>query len=216
MTAGERGARQTETQRARGTSSGSGAVTTTRKPRASRAASQPAVEQPVTPKVPRTRPGATPRAPRNARVIELPSVAPCLELETLRALGPDEARRRVNAYLYDVMPGEDADAFEAMNYRWELHLVDIEQMRMVRGVELDPKKVRRYTAALRRGGGFPALVGLGGEGKRAPDDILLCDGYHRVAAMRRAGIYYGWAWLAVDLWRPAHADSPVELTAATR
>ena len=70
-------------------------------------------------------------------------------------------------------------------------------------------QVRRYTATLRRAGGFPALVGLGGEGKRPTDDILLCDGYHRVAAMRRAGIYYAWAWLAVDLWRTAHSGAPV-------
>lgn len=156
-----------------------------------------------------------PRVSRQRKPVELPPVAPCLDLETLQSLDPDDARRHVNDYLYDVMPGEDACAFEAMHYRWELHLVDIEQVRMVRGVQLDPKKVRRYTATLRRGQGFPPLVGLGGEGKRVTDDILLCDGYHRAAAMRRAGIYYAWAWLAVDLWRqPSRAASPVRLSAA--
>ena len=216
MTAGERGARRSQTQRARGTSSATGTATVTRKPRPVRSVSQSPAPESSTPKARGRRATTTPRAPRDAKVIALPSVAPCLELETLRALDPDEARRYVNAYLNDVMPGEDADAFEAMNYRWELHLVDIEQVRMVRGVELESKKVRRYTATLRRAGGFPALVGLGGEGKRPTDDILLCDGYHRVAAMRRAGIYYAWAWLAVDLWRPALSVSPVQLGAAAR
>lgn len=197
MTAHERSGRRNEPrQRASGATNGSVSVTTGRKPRAARAVSQP-----------------TPRAPRRAKTFELPPVASCLELETLVGFAPDEARRHVNAYLYEVMPGEDAGAFEAMNYRWELHLVDIEQVRMVRGVELDANKVRRYTAALRRGGGFPPLVGLGGEGKRVTENILLCDGYHRAAAMRRAGIYYAWAWLAVDLWQPVRADSPVELGA---
>lgn len=209
MTAAEQGARQATTRRASRTSSGSGTATATRTPRAARAASQSPAAKPSTPKTPRHHSDGTPRAPRNAKIIALPSVAPCLELETLRALGPDEARRHVNTYLYDVMAAEDAEAFEAMSYRWELHLVDIEQMRMVRGVELDPKKVRRYTATLRRGSGFPALIGLGGEGKRSTDDVLLCDGYHRVAAMRRAGIYYGWAWLAVDLWRSGRSAASV-------
>lgn len=174
----------------------------------SRPATKRAPSPPATTPSPRQR-ATTPRAQR--RPVALPSVAPCVDLDTLRALAPDEARRHVNGYLYDVMPDEDACAFEAMNYRWELHLVDIEQVRMVRGVRLQEKKVRRYTAALRRGGGFPPLVGLGGEGKRATEDVLLCDGYHRARAMRRAGVYYAWVWLAVDVWRPAMVGSRVEL-----
>ena len=162
---------------------------------------------------PRTR-AATPHAPRQRPPVALPSVAPCVDLDTLRALTPDDARHHVNTYLYAVMPGEDAGAFEALTYRWELHLVDIEQVRMVRGVDRQEKMVRRYTAALRRGGGFPPLVGLGGEGKRANEDVLLCDGYHRAAAMRRAGVYYAWVWLAVDLWRPATVGSLMELAAS--
>jgi hypothetical protein len=107
----------------------------------------------------------------------------------------------VDAYLHAVMPTEDADAFEALSYRWELHLVDVEQMLLVHGVDLDAKKLRSYRMRLAHHGGFPPLVGLGSEGRRVTEGVLLCDGYHRAVAIRNAGIPFVWAWLAVGLWR---------------
>jgi hypothetical protein len=106
----------------------------------------------------------------------------------------------VHDYLHAVMSSDDADTFEALAYWWELQLVKIDRVRLVRGVKLDPKKVRRYRAVLRRGGGFPPLVGLGGEGEWATESVMLCDGYHRIAATRNTGIYFVWVWLAVGLW----------------
>ena len=129
-----------------------------------------------------------------------PAVAGCPGLDDLRALAPAAARQHVYDYLHAVMSPDDADTFEALAYRWELQLVKIDRVRLVRGVKLDPKKVRRYRAVLRRGGGFPPLVGLGGEGEWATESVMLCDGYHRIAATRNTGIYFVWVWLAVGLW----------------
>lgn len=131
------------------------------------------------------------------------SSAPCLDLVSLQALSPEAAREHVERYLHDVMSASDADAFEALRYRWELHLVEIEQLRLVRNVDLDLNIVRKYRSVLKRGGAFPALLGLGGESRDVTRDVLLCDGYHRAAAMRDFGIHYVWMWLATDLWRPA-------------
>jgi hypothetical protein len=131
-----------------------------------------------------------------------------LRLDDLRTLSPAESREHVDAYLHAVMPGVDADAFEARAYRWELHLVEIEQVRLVRGVDLDAKKLRSYRMRLARGGGFPPLVGLGSEGRRVTEGVLLCDGYHRAVAIRNAGIPFVWVWLAVGLWREAEPAQP--------
>jgi len=130
----------------------------------------------------------------------LSAVAPCADLDTLRALSPDAARTHVNAYLHDVMPAEEADAFEALRYRWELHLVELDQLCLLRSVDLASATLRRYRAAVRRGSHFPPLVGLGGDGRRVTDGVLLCDGYHRAIAMRDAGIHYVWVWLAAGMW----------------
>ena len=153
---------------------------------------------------------STPAAP--------PSAAPCVDLERLQSLGPEAAREYVECYLHNVMSGSEADAFEASSYRWELHLVEIEQLRLVRGVDLDRKKVRRYHTVLKRGGAFPALIGLGGDGHDVTRDVLLCDGYHRAAAMRDYGVHYVWAWLATGVWRPASASfaTATPTAAATR
>jgi hypothetical protein len=129
-----------------------------------------------------------------------PAVVACPGLDDLRALAPAAARQHVHDYLHAVMSSDDADTFEALAYRWELQLVKIDRVRLVRGVKLDPKKVRRYRAVLRRGGGFPPLVGLGGEDEWATESVMLCDGYHRIAATRNTGIYFVWVWLAVGLW----------------
>ncbi len=149
-----------------------------------------------------------PRTQRRARprpMKDPPAIAPCLGLDALRALSLEAAREHVDAYLHAVMAVEDADDFEARAYRWELHLVDVEHMRLVSGVDLDAKKLRSYRMRLARGGGFPPLVGLGGEGKRVTEGVLLCDGYHRAVAIRNAGIPFVWTWLAVDMWRGADA-----------
>lgn len=129
-----------------------------------------------------------------------PAVAACPGLDELRALAPAAARQHVHDYLHAVMSSDDADTFEALAYRWELQLVKIDRVRLVRGVKLDHRKVRRYRAVLRRGGGFPPLVGLGGEDEWATESVMLCDGYHRIAATRNTGIYFVWVWLAVGLW----------------
>lgn len=154
-------------------------------------------------------PGAPASAPRRTPTrgtstkrtsAPVPAVAPCVDLELLQNLSAEAARNHVERYLHDVMSAGDADAFEASSYRWELHLVEIEQLRLVRGVDLDRKKVRRYGGVLKRGGAFPAVIGLGGDGREVTRDVLLCDGYHRAAAMRDAGIHFVWAWLATGLW----------------
>jgi hypothetical protein len=130
----------------------------------------------------------------------IPAVAPCADLDTLRSLSPEDARAHVDAYLHAVMAEEEADAFEALSYRWELHLVELDQLCLLRSVDLASAKLRRYRAAVRRGSHFPPLVGLGGDGRRVTDGVLLCDGYHRAVAMRDAGIHYVWVWLAAGMW----------------
>jgi hypothetical protein len=144
-----------------------------------------------------------------------PAVAACPGLDDLRALAPAAARQHVHDYLHAVMSSDDADTFETLAYRWELQLVKIEQVRLVRGVKLDPKKVRRYRAVLRRGGGFPPLVGLGGEGEWATEGVMLCDGYHRIAATRNTGVYFVWVWLAVGLWDESQTLVPASSSPAS-
>src|SRR5260370_36862253 len=102
------------------------------------------------------------------------------------------------------MSPDDADTFEVLAYRWELQLVKIDRVRLVRGGKLDPKKVRRYRAVLRRGGGFPPLVGLGGAGEWATESGMLCDGYPRMSPTRNTGSYFVRVWLA----RGSADDSP--------
>lgn len=161
---------------------------------------------------------AAPRKPtaatrRNTRPLaNPPAVAPCADLETLQSLSPEAAREHVAAYLRDVMAPDEAEAFEAGGYRWELHLVAIDEFRLVRGIELDRDKLRRYRRALARGRRFPAVVGLGGDGQDVTHGVLLCDGYHRAVAMRDAGIHYVWAWLATAVWQPV----PVRIPARSR
>ncbi|MGH2517824.1 MAG: hypothetical protein ACRDHP_19430 [Ktedonobacterales bacterium] len=157
---------------------------------------------------------ATPHKPtaatrRNTRPLaNPPAVAPCADLETLQSLAPEAARDHVAAYLRDVMSPDEAGAFEAGGYRWELHLVAFDEFRLVRGIELDTLKLRRYRRALARGNRFPPVVGLGGDGADATRGVLLCDGYHRAVAMRDAGIHYVWAWLATGVWQPAPVGAP--------
>jgi hypothetical protein len=139
-------------------------------------------------------------AGKNAHRTPISAVAPCADFDTLRSLSPEDARAHVDAYLHAVMPAEEADAFEALSYRWELHLVELDQLCLLRSVDLASAKLRRYRAAVRRGGHFPPLVGLGGDGRRVTDGVLLCDGYHRAIAMRDAGIHYVWVWLAAGMW----------------
>ncbi|HLZ23138.1 MAG TPA: hypothetical protein VKQ30_13540 [Ktedonobacterales bacterium] len=155
---------------------------------------------------PRTLTAATRRHTRP--LANPPAAAPCADLETLQALAPEAARDHVAAYLRDVMSPDEADAFEASNYRWDLHLVAIDEVCLVRGIELDTAKLRRYRRALARSTRFPALVGLGGDSSDVTRGVLLCDGYHRAVAMRDAGIHYVWAWLATDIWRAAPASVP--------
>lgn len=144
---------------------------------------------------------AAPR--RNTRPLaNPPSVAPCAEIEALQTLAPDQARQHVAAYLRGVMSLDEANAFEVGSYRWEVHLVAIDELRLVRGIELDATKLRRFRRALGRGVGFPPVVGLGGDGESVTCGVLLCDGYHRAVAMRDAGIHYVWAWLATGSWQP--------------
>lgn len=146
---------------------------------------------------------AKPKRPRRSALarVDRPAVALCADLDTLRALTAEEAHAHVARYLRDVMPREDAEAFEAHLYRWELHLIELDQLRLVRGVDLVPSRVRRYRAAINKGAAFPPLIGLGGDGPQPTEDVLLCDGYHRATAMRAAGMHFVWAWLAVGLWQ---------------
>jgi len=150
---------------------------------------------------------------RNTRPLaNPPAVAPCAHLETLQALSAEAARNHVTAYLREVMSDDEAEAFEARAYRWELHLVAVDELCLVRGVELDRAKLRRYRRALSQGKHFPAVVGLGGDAADVTRGVLLCDGYHRVVAMRDAGIHYLWAWLATGIWRSV----PVTMAAINR
>jgi hypothetical protein len=148
------------------------------------------------------------QAKRALAQVDRPAVAPCPDLAALRTLAPEQARAHVDAYLRSAMPDDDAAAFEALGYLWELHLVEIEQLQLLRKVSLDQKKVRRYRTVLNRGGGFPPLIALGGDGAHPTQDVLLCDGYHRAFAIRDLGIHYVWAWLAVDIWQPVAAPEP--------
>jgi hypothetical protein len=141
-----------------------------------------------------------------------PAVVSCPNLLDLQALTPEAARQHVDRYLHEVMPAEEADDFEALSYRWELHLVPIDQLCLLRTVDLARGKLRSYRAVIRRGGGFPPLIGLGGDGKQVTENVLLCDGYHRVTAMRDLGIHFAWVWLATGLWKEADA-SPVSALA---
>lgn len=146
---------------------------------------------------------------RNTRPLtNPPSAASCADLKILQSLTPVAARDHVTVYLRDVMAPEEADAFEASAYRWELHLVAVDELCLVRGIELDRNKLRRYRRALARGSAFPAVVGLGGDAADVTRGVLLCDGYHRAVAMRDAGIHYVWAWLATGTWRPAPVIAP--------
>lgn len=146
---------------------------------------------------------ATPRSThaKITRDVDLPAVAPCKDLETLRHLTPDATRHHVNRYLHTAMPAEQADDFEALMYRWELHLVELDHIQLLRQVDLNRRKLSRYRTALRKGAAFPPLVALGGDGAKPTEDILLCDGYHRIVAMRDIGLSFAWVWLAVGLWR---------------
>lgn len=119
----------------------------------------------------------------------------------LFALDPAAARDHVDAALHAAMPAAQADAFEARAYHWELHLVALDQICLLRTVDLVPSRIRRYRAALRRGATCAPLIGLGGEGKSPAEDVLLCDGYHRAVALRDAGLHFAWVWLAVGAWR---------------
>ena len=78
----------------------------------------------------RARPAQPPAAePRYDR----PAVAACPGLDDLRALAPAAARQHVHDYLHAVMSSADADTFEALAYRWDLQLVKIDRVRLVRG-----------------------------------------------------------------------------------
>src|SRR5262249_30307265 len=138
-----------------------------------------------------------------AERIDRPAVAPCPALDVLRAMTPTEARQHVHGYLHDVMPARKAEAFEALSYCWELHLVELEELCLIRTVELSKRKLGHYRAVLRSGGGFPPLIGLGGDGKQVTENVLLCDGYHRAMAMRDVGMHFVWMWLAVGTWQPS-------------
>jgi hypothetical protein len=128
----------------------------------------------------------------------------------LRALVPEQARLHVDAYLRTVMRRRNADDFEALAYRWELHLVELDQLCLVPGVDLTRRKLGHYRAVLRQGGGFPPLIGLGGDNEDVTHDVLLCDGYHRAMAMRDVGMHFAWMWLAVAAWESvATMDAPV-------
>jgi hypothetical protein len=147
------------------------------------------------------------RRPKAAVIaqVDRPAVAPCADLEALRALDGKAARTHVDAYLHGVMGADEADGFEAVRYRWELHLVEIEQLVGLRSVDLSRATLRRYRAALKRGDAFPPLVGLGGDGKDPTAGVLLCDGYHRAMAMRDVRLHFAWMWLAIGVWE--HAES---------
>jgi hypothetical protein len=132
--------------------------------------------------------------------MDLPSVVRCPNVWDLQALSPQAARQHIDKYLHEVMAAEDADAFLALSYLWELHLVPLDQLCLLRTVDLSPAKLRALRAVIRKGGGFPPLVGLGGEGKQVTENVLLCDGYHRARAMYDLGIHFAWVWLAVDTW----------------
>lgn len=153
-------------------------------------------------------PNRAPRQPRSPARFVPPPVAPCDDLMALFALDPVLARDHVDALFHAAMPAAQADAFGARGYRWELHLVALDHLHLLRAVDLVPSRIRRYRAALRRGASCAPLIGLGGEGKSPVEGVLLCDGYHRAVALRDAGIHFAWVWLAVDVWKDA-VEEPV-------
>jgi hypothetical protein len=132
--------------------------------------------------------------------MDLPPVVHCPNLLDLQTLSPEAARRHVDTYLHEVMAEKDADAFVALSYLWELHLVPLDQLSLLRSVDLSPEKVRAIRAVIRKGGELPPLVGLGGEGKQVTENVFLCDGYHRARAMYDLGIHFAWVWLAICTW----------------
>lgn len=140
--------------------------------------------------------------PRSINRVDAPAVAHCAGLDQLRALAPEAARLHVDAYLRGVMTAHEADDFEALQYRWELHLVELDQIQLVRTVDLNKRKLAHYRAVLRQGGAFPPLLGLGGDGGSVTDGVLLLDGYHRALAMRDVGLCFAWMWLATEKWVP--------------
>jgi hypothetical protein len=147
--------------------------------------------------------------------MDLPPVVRCPNIRDLQSLSPEAARRHVDAYLHEVMAEEDADAFGALSYRWELHLVPLDQLSLLRTVDLSPAKVRAIGAVIRKGGELPPLVGLGGEGKQVTENVFLCDGYHRARAMYDLGIHFVWVWLAICTWERGSAlTAAVPLLAA--
>jgi hypothetical protein len=157
---------------------------------------------------------STPQTTRRSRSqvahdIDLPAVAHCKDLDLLRHLTADETRQHVDRYLHTVMPGQQADDFEALTYHWELHLVELDQVQLLRQVDMNRRKLSRYRTALRRGASFPPLVALGGDGPQPTEGVLLCDGYHRAIAMRDIGLHFAWVWLAVGLWREPVAMASV-------
>jgi len=127
---------------------------------------------------------------------EFPALISCPNQAELQSLSPEQARQHVNAYLHDVMSHEDAEAFAALSYRWELHLVPLHQLCLLRTVKLSARKRSYYRGVIRRGGALSPLVGLGGEGQCVTENVLLCDGYHRVMAMCDLGLHFAWIWLA--------------------
>ena len=175
---------------------------------ARRATSAGHVEPPPGESVKRQRPARRARHSRAAAIaqVDRPAVAPCADLDALRALDGAAARANVDTYLHGVMGANEADGFEVLRYRWALHLVEIGQLVGLRSVDLTQGKLRRYRAALNRGDAFPPLVGLGGDGKDVTAGVLLCDGYHRAMAMRDAGLHFAWMWLAVGVWERAETE----------
>lgn len=172
-------------------------------PRKRRTTASPPASQEAAPVRPRTR--------RSPAQVLLPPVAPCDDLMDLFALDPAAARNHVDATLHAAMPAAQAEAFEAQAYRWELHLVALDQLCLLRAVDLVPSRIRRYRASLRRGASCAPLIGLGGDGKSPTEDVLLCDGYHRAVALRDAGLHFAWVWLAVGAWQDTAdaAEEPV-------
>jgi hypothetical protein len=152
------------------------------------------------------------RRRRQVARIDRPAVAPCPDLDDLRALTAQAARDHVDAYLHQVMPVRQADDFEARGFRWELHLVKLDQLCLLRQVDLSKRKLGHYRAVLRKHGGFPPLIGLGGDGHDATRGVLLCDGYHRAVAMRDVDLHFAWMWLAVGTWVEAPDSTALALS----
>jgi hypothetical protein len=178
-----------------------------------------AAREAVQPETPQSSIPQTTRRSRSQviRDIDLPAVAHCKDLDLLRHLTADEARQHVNRYLHTVMPREQADDFEALTYHWELHLVELDQIQLLRQVDMNRRKLSRYRTALRKGASFPPLMALGGDSTQPTEGVLLCDGYHRAIAMRDIGLHFAWVWLAVGLWRePVGVASDTSMLSSAR